>query len=203
MFNEFPDYDSLKCFDCLAYASTIQQNCTKFDHRSNKCVFLGYQEGTKGCLLYNLSTNKFLISRNVSFYDSCNPFALTHDHLPIPPPHTPNHDINDLDLIPPHVIAPTIPTPTPNPPTSYPIQHQILLHQTIFHHPFLITRPLDAILGQQRNLPTSPTIIITYSKLNIFITLIHLPILFPSHPSYPTITVTHPIKNYASPLLRT
>lgn len=47
-YDKDPVYDSLESFECLAYASTITNNCDKFNPRSKNCVFLGYRKGTKG-----------------------------------------------------------------------------------------------------------------------------------------------------------
>lgn len=100
MHNRVPDYTTFKSFGCLAYASTLSQNITKFDYRSHNCVFLGYKEGTNGYLLYDLVTNTFIVSMNVTFYESSYPFTKTHDHRPLSPPTTLNP--NDIDLEPPN-----------------------------------------------------------------------------------------------------
>ena len=50
--NKLPDLGFLKVFGCLAFACSLTRHRTKFDSRSRKCIFLGYQHGTKGFLLY-------------------------------------------------------------------------------------------------------------------------------------------------------
>lgn len=106
LFNKLLYYTNFKSFCCLPHASKIQQNPTKFDHRSHKCVFLGYQDGTKGYLIYNLSTNNFFVSRNICLYELHYPFSITHDHLPLPSPHIIHHDTTDLDPFLPTLISP-------------------------------------------------------------------------------------------------
>ena len=46
-----PDLLNLKVFGSLYFISTLQQNRHKFDPRARKCVFLGYQSGTKGSVV--------------------------------------------------------------------------------------------------------------------------------------------------------
>ncbi|CAH9079345.1 unnamed protein product [Cuscuta epithymum] len=74
LFNHPPDYTHLKVFGCLAFASTITSNRTKFYSRSHKCIFIGYPLGSKGYKLYDLTTRKTFISRNVKFYEMTFPY---------------------------------------------------------------------------------------------------------------------------------
>ena len=41
----------------------------KLDLKSSKGIFVGYFEGTKGFILYDLKKKKFVRSRNVLFYE--------------------------------------------------------------------------------------------------------------------------------------
>ncbi|KAE9592424.1 putative RNA-directed DNA polymerase [Lupinus albus] len=74
LYNELPIISHLKVFGCLAFANTIISNRTKFDQRARKTVFIGYKEGSKGYILYDLKSHTILLSRNVLFYENDFPF---------------------------------------------------------------------------------------------------------------------------------
>ena len=67
LFNQKPDTSNLKVFGCLAFAHIPENQRKKFEEKSRKAVFVGYPEGTKGYKLYNLSTSRFIRSRDVVF----------------------------------------------------------------------------------------------------------------------------------------
>ena len=62
----------LRVFVCKAYA---HQSEGKLDPRSIKCVFVGYQEGTKGYRLWDRQSGgvKIIISRDVIFNENVFP----------------------------------------------------------------------------------------------------------------------------------
>lgn len=41
----------------------------KLDDKSQKCIFIGYSEVTKGYKLYNLVTKEVIVSRDVQFIE--------------------------------------------------------------------------------------------------------------------------------------
>nr|KYP53203.1 Retrovirus-related Pol polyprotein from transposon TNT 1-94 [Cajanus cajan] len=74
LYSKPPLFMHLKVFGCLAYASTLEAHRTKFNSRARKSVFIGYKEGIKGYILYDLQSKEVFISRNVIFYETNFPF---------------------------------------------------------------------------------------------------------------------------------
>nr|GMD71467.1 Integrase, catalytic core [Ipomoea batatas] len=75
------DYDHLRVIGCLAYAHRHDND--KFQARSRPCIFVGYPGGQKGYKLYDITNQKFLVSRDVVFLEDIFPcrnqsFDLNH-----------------------------------------------------------------------------------------------------------------------------
>jgi hypothetical protein len=64
------DYSNLKIFCCDAYDFISKDQCSKLDPRSNKYVFVGYGDRVKGYRLWDPTTHKLIISRDVVFDES-------------------------------------------------------------------------------------------------------------------------------------
>ena len=57
----------LKVFGCIAYAHVEATKRSKLDSKSQKMTFIGYPQGVKGYLLWNLEAQNAIISRDVIF----------------------------------------------------------------------------------------------------------------------------------------
>ncbi|XP_069148339.1 uncharacterized protein [Solanum lycopersicum] len=62
-----PSVSYFKKFGCICYAHVPAEKITKLDEKSQKCVFLGYSDVTKGYRLLDDKTNKLVVSRDVIF----------------------------------------------------------------------------------------------------------------------------------------
>jgi len=59
----------MKVFGCVVYAHIPDQLKKKLDNKGGKCIFIGYSEESKACRLYNPSTKKLIVSRDVQFIE--------------------------------------------------------------------------------------------------------------------------------------
>lgn len=57
--------DHFKMFGCIAYAYILDEKKRKLDDKGEKCFFLGVSEQSKAYKLYNPSTKKIVISKQV------------------------------------------------------------------------------------------------------------------------------------------
>lgn len=60
------DFSVSRPFGCWAFAAYTHPSRDKFDSRSNKCIFFGYDANHKGYILLDLTNSKILVSRDVS-----------------------------------------------------------------------------------------------------------------------------------------
>lgn len=63
-----PNVSILKIFGCVAYATLAFNDSTKMDKKSEKCIFVGYSDETKGYRLYNLVIKKLINCKDVMFF---------------------------------------------------------------------------------------------------------------------------------------
>ncbi|KAJ8640821.1 hypothetical protein MRB53_017515 [Persea americana] len=62
-----PAVDHFRIFGCIAYAHIPYEKRRKLDNKGEKCIFLGVSDKSKAYKLYNPSTMKIVISRDVVF----------------------------------------------------------------------------------------------------------------------------------------
>ena len=68
-----PDLSHVRIFGCDAYVHVPKQLRKKWDAKSEKLIFVGYQSNSKNYRLLNPETNKITISRDVVFSESTTP----------------------------------------------------------------------------------------------------------------------------------
>jgi hypothetical protein len=66
-FGRKPGVRHLRMFGCVAYAKRNGPGVTKLDDRSTSGVFLGYELGTKGYMVYDAMNDRLLVTRDVVF----------------------------------------------------------------------------------------------------------------------------------------
>ena len=68
LFKTQPDYSSLHTFGCVCFVHLPSTERHKLGAQSVKCAFMGYSHSHKGFVCYDVSNNRFRISRNVTFF---------------------------------------------------------------------------------------------------------------------------------------
>jgi len=59
-----------RVFGCTCFIQDLSPGIDKLSSKSIKCVFVGYFRTQKGYQCYNLSTRKYLVSADVTFFES-------------------------------------------------------------------------------------------------------------------------------------
>ncbi|GJT21914.1 ribonuclease H-like domain, reverse transcriptase, RNA-dependent DNA polymerase [Tanacetum coccineum] len=65
-----PNLENLRVFGCIAYAKVPSQHLTKLDDRSTKMVYLGNKQGSKAYRLFDPTTQRVCVSRDVKFKEN-------------------------------------------------------------------------------------------------------------------------------------
>ncbi|GKA03704.1 ribonuclease H-like domain, reverse transcriptase, RNA-dependent DNA polymerase [Tanacetum coccineum] len=65
-----PNLENLRIFGCIAYAKVPSQHLTKLDDRSIKMVYLGNEQGSKAYRLFDPTTQRVCVSRDVKFKEN-------------------------------------------------------------------------------------------------------------------------------------
>ncbi|GJY79920.1 zinc finger, CCHC-type containing protein [Tanacetum coccineum] len=70
LYNRKPNLENLRIFGCTAYAKITTPHLKKLDDRSIPLVYLGVEEGSKACRLYDPIAKKKHVSRDVKFMET-------------------------------------------------------------------------------------------------------------------------------------
>ena len=98
-------------FGCTCFVRDVRPQVSKLDHKSLKCIFLGYSRVQKGYRCYCPSLRTYLVSADVKFFENV-PFSS-------PPTHTSQGEADDLLVYTvASPVAPPIPTPVKPPITQ-------------------------------------------------------------------------------------
>nr|GEW19526.1 zinc finger, CCHC-type [Tanacetum cinerariifolium] len=65
-----PNLENLRVFGYIAYAKVPSQHLTKLDERSTRMVYLGNEQGSKAYRLFDPTTQKICVSRDVKFKEN-------------------------------------------------------------------------------------------------------------------------------------
>ena len=74
LFGKKPDLSHLRLLGCKCYVHIPNSNRQKLDQKSYEAIFIGYPDGTEGYKVYDVKKDRFMISRDVSFFESKFPF---------------------------------------------------------------------------------------------------------------------------------
>ena len=120
------NFNYLRVFGCEAYAHKLEG---KLEPRSIKCVFIGYQEGTKGFRLWERQSGgrRIIISRDVIFSEAIFPYKTENTEHPNTPWTSDDFDILGGSQIEVEQAAGNVNLPTAPiefNPENIPIQHE-------------------------------------------------------------------------------
>lgn len=69
-FGKKPSLGHVRTFGCEAYVFVPNQKRTKLEPKSKKLILVGYENNSENYRLFDLSTKKITVSRNVIFYEN-------------------------------------------------------------------------------------------------------------------------------------
>lgn len=78
LFNQKPDYSSLRTFGCACYSVLRPYNRHKFEFRAERCIFIGYNSHHKGYQCLH-SSGRVYISNHVTFDENSFPYVFGSD----------------------------------------------------------------------------------------------------------------------------
>ncbi|KAL0297760.1 UNVERIFIED_CONTAM: hypothetical protein Sradi_6828100 [Sesamum radiatum] len=79
LYNRSVDYSMVRTFGCLAFATNVLPQKSKFTKRAYRCIFVGYAFGQKGYKLFDLDDKVLFVSRDVVFHEGIFPYKNTPD----------------------------------------------------------------------------------------------------------------------------
>ena len=81
VFGKKPSLDHLRVFGCTAYAQVPKEKRKVWQPKAERLILIGYDSASQKYRLYDESSGKVIIARNVSFYepDQCVPVRLVVD----------------------------------------------------------------------------------------------------------------------------
>ena len=184
---QHPDISSLKIFGCACYSFLKPYTKHKLNHRTTKCLFLGY---SKGYLCLDLLTHTLYTYKHVLFNEAKFPFSSTPSSASIS--HTPNpnvwlsnllylHSSNQPSILGPYSTSTSHSTnPSPNL-TSHTSCHFPLSYTSQTFQPYL---SLFLLLHLHLSISLTPHLHLLQFHLYLLLHLLlslHLPFLLSLH----------------------
>ncbi|KAL2249476.1 UNVERIFIED_CONTAM: Retrovirus-related Pol polyprotein from transposon TNT 1-94 [Sesamum indicum] len=126
-----PQFDHLRTFGSLCFATNINPHKSKFHPRALKCILIGYSMHQKAYKLFDIESHSVLFSRDVQFYEDVFPFSKVpaESVSPLPLPMVsldatvpfqssldiPQHTMSETTSHAPNPTLTPVPTPTRSP----------------------------------------------------------------------------------------
>lgn len=99
-----PDLSSLRVFGCLVHSTIPLVHRKTFESQTRPGIYLGYKDGLKGDVLYDMEKKQTFYSRDVVYFENTMPFKDAPKCNPLQLP-----QMWPLLPIPPHMIPPSLP----------------------------------------------------------------------------------------------